>query len=104
VVAAPPPAPRPAPERAAPARASSELVAISTPQPAFPPEAKRLRTAGEVVVSFTVNSDGSVGNIDIVSARPRGVFERSVQAAVRRWRYEPISGSQTVTRTFNFAQ
>jgi protein TonB len=102
VVAAPPP-PRPAPERA-PARASSELVAVSTPQPAFPPEAKRLNTSGEVVVSFTVNSDGSVSNIDIISARPRGVFERNVQAAVRKWRFEPISGTQNVTRTFNFAR
>ena len=81
-----------------------DLVAISTPQPAYPPEAKRLGTAGEVVVSFTVNSDGSVSNIDIVSARPRGVFERNVQAAVRRWKFEPISGTQTATRTFNFAR
>ncbi len=27
--------------------------------------------------------------------RPRGVFERSVQSAVRRWKFEPISGPQT---------
>ena len=104
VVAAPPPVQRPTPQAAAPRPAANELVAVSTPQPAYPPEAARSGTAGQVVVSFTVNSDGSVSNIDIISARPRGVFERNVQAAVRRWRFQPIAGSQTVTRTFDFAR
>jgi protein TonB len=56
------------------------------------------------VVSFTVNPDGSVGDVNILSARPRGVFERNVQAAVKRWRYQPIATTQTVTRTFDFAR
>ena len=100
-VTAPPP-PRPAP--AQPARPSpSELIAVSTPQPAYPSDARRARTTGEVVLRFTVNTDGSVGDIDIVSARPRGVFERSAQAAVRRWRFQPIGSPQQVTRTFSFA-
>lgn len=112
---APPPAPEPvvaAPPRPAPAQTqssrpaapSSDLIPISTPQPAYPPEAARAGTAGEVVLSFTVNTDGSVSNIDIVSARPRGVFERNTQSAVRRWKFQPISSPQTVTRTFSFAR
>jgi protein TonB len=101
VVAPPPPPVAAAPT---PARAGSDLVPVSTPQPVYPPEAKRAGTPGEVVVSFTVNADGSVGAIDIVSARPRGVFERSVQAAVRRWKFEPISAPQTSTHTFTFAR
>lgn len=104
VEVAPPPRPAPATPAPAPARAAGDLVAVSTPQPVYPPEAKRAGTAGQVVVSFTVNTDGSVSNIDIVSARPRGVFERNVQSAVRRWKFEPISGPQTVTRTFDFAR
>ena len=102
-VAAAPARPDPTPAAPAPSRpASGELVAISTPQPTYPPAARRSGTAGQVVVSFVVNSDGSVGDINIVSARPRGVFERNVQAAVKRWRFQPIAGSQTVTRTFDF--
>jgi protein TonB len=93
----------PAPAPAAPARASGgDLVAVSTPQPAYPPQAQRSGTKGQVVVSFTVNPDGSVGNVDVVSAKPRGVFERTVQSAVKKWRFQPIAGSQTVTRTFDF--
>lgn len=112
---APPPAPdpvvtappRPAPVQAAPSRPaapSSDLVPISTPQPAYPPEAARAGTSGEVVLSFTVNADGSVSNIELVSAKPRGVFERATQAAVRRWKFQPISAPQNVTRTFSFTR
>ena len=64
---------------------------ISTPQPAYPPEAMRAGTTGEVVISFTVNTDGSVSNVELVSAKPRGVFERNVQSTVRRWRYQPLA-------------
>jgi protein TonB len=104
VVAAPP---RPAPTQTPPSRpaaSGSDLVPISTPQPAYPPEAARAGTAGEVVLSFTVNTDGSVSNIELVSAKPRGVFERNTQAAVRRWKFQPISSPQNVTRTFSFAR
>jgi len=115
--AAPPPSPvatRPAPTEAAPARpepaapapaparSGGDLVAVSTPQPAYPPQAQRSGTKGQVVVSFTVNPDGSVGDVNIVSAKPRGVFERNVQSAVKKWRFQPIAGSQQVTRTFDF--
>ncbi len=109
VAAAPAPAPQqqaPRPQPAAPSRPApptGELVGVSTPQPVYPPEARRSRTSGQVVVSFTVNADGSVGDLNVVSARPRGVFERNVQNAVRKWRFQPMPGSQNVTRTFDFA-
>jgi protein TonB len=100
----PPPRPQPPPpSRPAPAQPSGELVAVSAPQPVFPPEARRSHTSGAVTVSFTVNADGSVSNVDVVNARPRGVFERSVQNAVRKWRFQPMSSAQNVTRTFDFA-
>jgi periplasmic protein TonB len=107
--AAPPPpvaAPQPVappPASTSPRSSSSALVALSTPQPAYPPDALRKGQTGEVVLEFTVNSDGSVGAMDVVTARPRGVFERGVQATVRRWRFQPISSPQTVRRTFTFA-
>lgn len=108
VVTAPaaPPEPAPAPvvvaKPSAPAPSHNTLIPISTPQPDYPPNAQRAGTVGAVVASFTVNADGSVSNIVITSAKPRGVFDRNVQAAVRRWKFQPIDKAQTVTRTFNF--
>ncbi|MFT3807896.1 energy transducer TonB [Arenimonas sp.] len=101
-VAAQPQPAAPQPTAAAPARPSGGLVPISTPQPAYPPEARRAGASGEVTVSFTVNTDGSVSDVELVSAKPRGVFDRSVQGAVRRWRFQPTDSAQTVTRTFTF--
>ena len=46
--------------RPAPPPPRSELRAISTPQPKYPPDAYRSGTSGEVEVEFTVGPDGSV--------------------------------------------
>ncbi len=87
----------------APARSTaSALVAISTPQPAYPPEALRSGTTGTVEVEFVVNRDGSVSDVRVVKANPRGVFDRGVQATVRKWQYQPLDEPRTVRRNFNF--
>jgi periplasmic protein TonB len=36
----------------------------------------------------TVNSDGTVGRVDIVEARPRNVFDKEVRRTLANWRYE----------------
>ena len=98
VVRAPPP-PEPV---AAPSRNGSSLVPVFAPQPGYPQDALNAGTAGEVVLSFTVNTDGSVSDLNVVSARPRGVFERGVRSSVSRWKFQPIDAPQTITRTFSF--
>lgn len=120
--AAPPPAPAPArapPQETAPAPApvrappqetapaptrnvNTALVPVFAPQPSYPQAALNAGTAGEVVLSFTVNTDGSVSDLTVVSAKPRGAFDRAVRSAVARWRFQPIDSPQTVTRTFSF--
>lgn len=106
---APPPQPAPEPVRQAPPpapapvqRAPSPIVPVFAPQPAYPDAALSSGTAGEVVINFTINTDGSVSNIIVVSARPRGVFDRNVRSSVSRWRFQPIDAPQTITRTFTF--
>lgn len=102
VVSAPPPAPVVAAPTPAPARTNNALVAISTPQPAYPAEALRSGTTGSVEVEFVVNRDGSVSDVRIVKSNPRGVFDRGVQATVRKWQYQPLDETRTVRRNFNF--
>ena len=101
VVAAPVPQPS-APATPARSTASNALVAISTPQPAYPPDALRSGTTGTVEVEFVVNRDGSVSDVRVVKANPRGVFDRGVQATVRKWQYQPLDEPRTVRRNFNF--
>jgi len=47
-----------------------------------------------------VLEDGSVRNIEILSARPEGLFEEAVLDAVPRWKYEPgLVGGKPVIYT-----
>ena len=45
---------------------------------------------GWVDVQFTVQTDGSLGDVSIVGAQPVGIFELPALDAVRHWRYTPV--------------
>lgn len=104
--AAPAPAqPTPAPTQSAappPAAARTTPVAVSTPQPDFPSEALRSGVTGEVVVEYTIAKDGSISNVRIIRAQPRGIFDRNVLNTVRRWKFQPLDQEVTQTRTIAF--
>ncbi len=87
---------------AAPARAASELRALSTPPPRFPTDALRNGQSGEVQVEFTVDTDGSVTAARVISARPARVFDREALSAVKRWRFQPVDAPTTTRRTIAF--
>lgn len=98
--AAPPqPAAQPAPP---PVAARTTPVPLSTPQPDFPTQALRAGITGEVEFEYTIARDGSVSDVRIIRAQPRGTFERSVLSTVRRWRFEPLDQEVTQTTTVVF--
>src|SRR5690606_33226091 len=82
--------------------ANTELVAVSTPAPRFPPEAYRNRQSGEVQVEFVVGTDGSVTSSRVVRSNPRRVFDRAALEAVNRWRFQPVAEPITSRRTIGF--
>ena len=86
----------------APAAAPSELRAVSTPAPRYPPDALRAGTSGEVQVEFTVGTDGSVTAARVVRANPPRVFDREAVNAVRKWRFQPVAAPVTTRRTIGF--
>ena len=78
------------------------LRSISTPAPRFPPDALRSGTSGEVLVEFTVGTDGSVTDARVLRAEPARTFDREAVNAVRRWRFEPVDAPVTTRRTLVF--
>ncbi|MEN1941131.1 TonB family protein [Luteimonas sp. MJ246] len=84
------------------AAAAPTLRPLSTPAPRYPSEALRAAQGGEVQVEFTVAADGSVSDARVVRADPPRVFDREAVAAVRRWRFEPVSEPVTTRRTIAF--
>ncbi len=98
----------PAPAAATPAPAaarasSSDLVAISTPQPRYPAEALRSGQSGSVQVEFTVGPNGSVTSARVVNANPPRVFNNETLSAVKRWRFQPVASPVTTRRTVSFS-
>ncbi len=97
--AAPQQAARPATPPPPPQRT---LRAVSMPQPRYPADALRAGVAGEVLVEFTVQRDGSVSDVRVLRSSPPRTFDREALTAVRRWRFEPGDTPVTTRRTLAF--
>ncbi|MBO9718022.1 MAG: energy transducer TonB [Pseudoxanthomonas sp.] len=91
----------PAAAQAAPAQRS--LRPIAMPAPRYPPDALRAGTSGEVLVEFTVGTNGSVTDARVLRANPARTFDREALNAVRRWRFEPVDAPVTTRRTVAFS-
>jgi protein TonB len=90
--AEPSPAPKPVAE-------SREPVLVRQVRPTYPAAAARRKQEGWVEVSFTVGSNGSVSDVNVVRAQPRGVFDRDAVRAVSQWQFEPaLDNGKTVSR------
>lgn len=100
-VVTPQPTPAPAATPAPVARRSSP-VGVRTPQPAYPREAARSGVTGEVTVEISIAANGSVTDVRVIRAQPRGQFDRAVLNTVRGWQFEPMDAPATLTRTFTF--
>ena len=57
--------------------------------PEYPFQARERGVEGYVAVKFLVRADGSVGNVNVLKAKPEGVFEEEVRRALPRWRFQP---------------
>ena len=62
---------------------------VSQSLPRYPRMALERGVEGRVVMSITIMPDGSVRDVRVVDAQPRGYFESTAVRAVERWRYRP---------------
>lgn len=58
-------------------------------EPRFPVDALRNGISGWVKLRFSIDESGSVTDVDVLQAEPRGVFDREAIRALRRWKYQP---------------
>jgi protein TonB len=62
---------------------------IYRPKPKYPERALRFKREGYVLVEFTIAVDGSLRDLRVVEAEPKGLFERETIKMVGTWRYAP---------------
>lgn len=64
-------------------------------EPHYPVEAARQGLEGSVILSFDINTDGSVSNAKVIEEQPENVFGRNAIVAVEQWTYKPLNKKQT---------
>ncbi|MCY4095246.1 MAG: energy transducer TonB [Gammaproteobacteria bacterium] len=55
----------------------------------YPPESRDANVEGSVLVAYTVNEDGEVSNVRVLSSTPEGVFDEAAIDFVRTWLFQP---------------
>lgn len=68
--------------------------------PKYPISAINRNIEGWVDVQYDITKFGTTENIRAVQAQPKGVFERSALAAVKRWRYQPLIDNNGKAQAF----
>lgn len=66
-----------------------QAIAMVTIPPEYPQRPLTQNIEGWVLMEFTIGIDGSVENIVVVEAEPKGAFERAAMRAMKRWKYQP---------------
>ncbi|MGI2170443.1 TonB family protein [Shewanella sp. MF05960] len=58
-------------------------------EPTYPVNAAKEGVNGYVQMSFDINPTGSVANVNVIKASPKGVFDTSAVEALKQWKYQP---------------
>jgi len=75
--------------------------AVKASPPRYPALAAKMRVQGKVKLNATVESDGKVSDVKIVSGQ--GMLAGAAASAVKDWKYEPAKGKSNQDVTFDFA-
>jgi len=66
-----------------------EVIPVVQVPPQYPRRALLSNIEGFVTMEFTIKPDGSVTDIDVVAAKPPGIFNAAAVTALRRWKFKP---------------
>lgn len=86
----------------------SDVIPLVEVQPRYPAQAKSRKIEGYVVVRLAISKEGSVEDVEVIDAKPKGIFEREVMRAAYRYRFKPKLAdgkpvAQQATKTFEFS-
>jgi TonB family protein len=85
----------------APAHAAGDRSVISRVPPVYPELARRMKISGQVKVEATVDAEGHVTAVKTLSGSK--MLAPAAEDAVKKWKFEPGSGSGTTEVDVNFS-
>lgn len=85
----------------------SDVIPLVRQNPVYPEKAKRRKIEGFVTARLQINPEGTVDDVEIIEAEPRGVFEREARRALFRYKFKPKMQdgkpvAQVATQTIEF--
>lgn len=63
-------------------------VAVTKPQPDYPPIARQLKIQGRIEVEISIDQEGSVDNVRAVSGNP--ALSGTALTTLKHWKFQPI--------------
>lgn len=66
------------------------LAVLSQDYPIYPPEGKKKQLEDQVIVRYTIGTNGRVINIQIISHANDPMFDDATLQAIREWRFRPM--------------
>lgn len=84
------------------AEKQSETAKAQTPEPPYPPLARRRGWTGRGVIEFTIAADGTCRDIRVVESTGYRVLDDAMVEAVEEWRFPPGRAGNRVRRPFRF--
>ncbi|MDY6948673.1 MAG: TonB family protein [Pseudomonadota bacterium] len=69
---------------------AASLKRVRMVSPTYPDAARKRGIEGWVELAFTVQTNGSVDQVEVRNASPADVFDDAAVRAVRQWRFEPV--------------
>ena len=70
-------------------KSDGEYLPIVRVEPIYPTRAASRGIEGYVIMEFTVTSNGSVTDPEVVEAEPSSIFNSAAERAVLKWKYKP---------------
>jgi len=93
---------------AAPAVAPTEVAAVQTPPPDYPPELACAGIGGKSVLKVVVGPEGTPTDVSLVASSGNGQLDEAAAARVREWKFkaatrngQPVSTTIQVPVSFN---
>jgi protein TonB len=91
----------------APANWSPQLLTEFCPEPRYPSKARRRKQEGAVVLRLTVDTSGSVIQVEVLESSGHAILDRTAKKMLATWRFRPapngwLGGPKQVRRRILF--